>query len=236
MDKKLVIFDFADTIARLSPSKEVLLQNFVKQEIALEIPIENISEVYHYCTNLMLYSSVKIDQFDSKKEFYINFNNALLALLGIADQVDGEKLFNYFVEHGQYWILKEGVEELFKTLKSNGILISLVSNFDTKLFDVLKEMQIMGYFDSIFVSQEVGLEKPDIEFFKLPLMEHQISPNNTYFIGDSYVLDFIPSQKMQMHSILLDEYNRYPFVSNQKKIYRLEECLDVIFASQKDVI
>ena len=229
MENKLIIFDFADTIAKLSPSKEELLQNFILQETNLDISLRHIQEVYHYATNLLFYSSVNIQKIDSKKEFYIKFNNDILSLLGISHLVDSEKLFYYFNENGQHWVLKNGVKKLFISLKEKGYLISLVSNFDERLNQILKNLEIDELLDSKFISQEVGLEKPDVEFFKLPLKKHNIEAVDAFFIGDSYFLDFIPSQTLGIFPILLDENSRFPLLPKINKIKNITECKNIIF-------
>ena len=226
MKQKLVMFDFADTIARLSPSKEELLQKFIKNEIDLDVPIAKIAEVYQYATNLIFYSSVAIKELDKKQEFYNEFNNSIISLLGLSHLLDSSKLFAHFKEHGQHWILKNEVKDLFIELKDNGYLLSLVSNFDTRLYDVLDKMHISDYFDSIFVSQEVGLEKPDVGFFKLPLKHHQIESQNSFFIGDSYLLDYLPSSRLGINAILLDENRFYGLVKN--RISNLRELKNII--------
>ena len=43
MKNKLVIFDFADTIAKLSPSKEELLHRFILNELSLNIFLGAVS-------------------------------------------------------------------------------------------------------------------------------------------------------------------------------------------------
>lgn len=229
MKNKLVIFDFADTIAKLSPSKEELLHKFILNELNLDIPLKHIEEVYHYATNLLFYSSVNIQKIKSKKEFYKNFNNDILCLLGIAHLLNSEKLFHYFNQNGQHWILKNGVKELFKNLKKEGFMVSLVSNFDERLNQILKDLEIYDLLDSRFISQEVGLEKPDINFFKLPLKKHNTEARDTFFIGDSYFLDFIPSQSLGIFPILLDENNRFPLISKIYKINNISECKKIIF-------
>ena len=228
MKSQLVIFDFADTIAKLSPSKEELLHRFILKELNFDISLKHIEEIYHYATNLLFYSSVNIQKIESKKDFYIKFNSKILSLLGIAHLIDSEKLFDYFNKNGQHWVLKKGVKELFLNLKQNNYLISLVSNFDERLNQILKNLEIDDLLDSKFISQEIGLEKPDIEFFKLPLKKHSINPSNTFFIGDSYFLDFIPSQKLGIFPILLDENNRFPLILKTNKVKNIIDCREII--------
>lgn len=229
MNQKLVMFDFADTIARLSPSKEELLQNYIINEIGIVISLEKISEIYHYTTNLLFYSSVMIHDIEDKQKFYNNFNENLIALLGLTHLLDSSKLFNYFKEHGQHWQLKDGVQNLFEELHSKNCIISLVSNFDTRLYNILENMGISNHFDSIFISQVVGLEKPNIDFFYLPVQQHNIPKQDCYFIGDSYMLDYLPSSQLGINAILLDENNKYINCESLKKINQLEECKKIIF-------
>jgi FMN phosphatase YigB (HAD superfamily) len=233
MNQKLVMFDFADTIARLSPSKEELLQNYIINEIGITISLEKISEVYHYATNLMFYSSVTIHDIEDKQKFYNNFNENLIALLGLTHLIDSSKLFNYFKEHGQHWQLKNGVQNLFEELHSKKCFISLVSNFDTRLYNILENMGISNHFDSIFISQEVGLEKPNIDFFDLPIKQHNIPKQDCYFIGDSYMLDYLPSNTLGINSILLDENNKYENFGVLTKINQLLDCKKIIFEDIK---
>lgn len=228
MKKKLIIFDFADTIAKLEPSKELLLQRFIYEEIDLKVSIDKISELYHYVTNTLFYSSVQIQELSSKKDFYLLFNQKLLSLLGVSHQLDANKLFEYFKIHGQHWTLKEGVKSMLERLKSQGYILSLVSNFDTRLYEILEMMQIDNLFDSIFISQEVGLEKPNPAFVNLVLQKHHISPENTIFVGDNYDLDFLPALKNRITPILLDESQRYSLIDKRYKINNILEVEGIL--------
>lgn len=226
MKNKLVIFDFADTIAKLSPSKEEILHKFILKELNLNISLKYIEKVYHYATNLFFYSSVNIQKIESKKEFYIKFNNDILSLLGIAHLLDSEKLFYYFSENSQHWVLKDGIKELFIKLREKGYLISLVSNFDKRLNQILEKLEIDELLDSKFISQEVGLEKPNVEFLKLSLKKHNIEPENIFYIGDSYCLDYLPGLKLGLNTYLLDEKEFYTTLSD--RVCSLEKFNEIL--------
>jgi len=229
--KKIVIFDFADTIAYLSPSKEKILQDFIRQEIGLEIDLVKIKEVYHYVTNLYFYSSVDIKTLNMKELFYIEFNRKVLSLLALEHLIDAKNLFQYFSLHGQHWYLKDNVHALFETLKEEKYLLSLVSNFDKRLYSILEEMKIQHLFDSIFISQEEGLEKPNPSFFSLVLEKHKLKAEEAFFIGDSYHLDFLPSKRLGMSSILLDEDEHYPFLAKEERITSLAACKRILLSA-----
>ncbi|WP_208123364.1 HAD family hydrolase, partial [Facilibium subflavum] len=79
-----------------------------------------------------------------------------------------------------------------------------------------------------FISQEVGLKKPDLDFFKLPLKKHNIIAKDTFFIGDSYYLDYLPSNNLGMLSILLDENNMFSPTLDINRINNINDCKRII--------
>lgn len=225
---KLIIFDFADTIAVLSPRKEELIQEYIYNDSDIKIPIKQIEQAYYYLNNINFYSSVNIHNAHDKQLYYHEYNQTLLELLGIAHIVAAEGLFEHFNVSKQHWVLKEEVILLLQKLKDDNHILSLLSNFDKKLKPLLSKLKVSHLFDSVYISQEHNLEKPDIDFFKLPLIEHNISASNTYFIGDSYHLDFLPAFKLKIHPILLDEKERYSFINKKNRVSSLTQCQEII--------
>jgi len=75
-------------------------------------------------------------------------------------------------------ILKE-----FKKTKK----IALISNFDypPHIYSVLRDMNIYRYFDSIVISGEVGVKKPDPEIFSIALEQTNLKNNEVIYIGDA---------------------------------------------------
>lgn len=228
MKGKLVIFDFADTIAYLEPSKESLIQKFVLDESGFLLDDTNIANAYHHLNNSLFYSSVNITNAADKEEFYKEFNRCLLGLLGVGHLVDFTLLYHFFKANKQHWHLKKDTLGVLNALKVGGHTISLVSNFDASLDGLLEHLQVKDLFDSIFISQCHGCEKPQPKFLSLPLEAHNTSPSSAYFIGDNYNLDFLPAHKLGMNAILLDEGQRYKNIPLLTRINRLSEALNLL--------
>lgn len=228
MQTKLAIFDFADTISFLSPGKELLVQQFLANEANFSIDEKKITTAYHYLNNSLFYSSVKITNTNDKEKFYHEFNRCLLGILGVGHLVDSTLLYSFFKKNKQHWHLKEDTIDVLKKLKERSYTLSLVSNFDASLNDLLQNLQVKSLFDSIFISQSQGCEKPDAKFLSLPLHHHNILPTNAYFIGDNYNLDFLPAKKLGMNAILLDEGQRYSNIPSLVRINSLIETLDLL--------
>ena len=108
-------------------------------------------------------------------------------------------------------------------LKSRGFRISVASNFDIKLREILDRFKILPFFDNIYISQEMGVEKPNPLFFHMILRNEINSMENKYFIGDNYNLDYVPSISLGFDAILLDEFGLHPEISN--RITQLNELI-----------
>lgn len=213
---KNIVFDFAETIAELNPSKEQTLFEFLRKK-EIDISIEKISEVYRYLDLLFPYSSVKIDSTTDKKDFYFKYNEKLFLLLGSSHHSEELHIefFNFIISQERHWNLKGGVFDLLNNLKNQGYLLSLLSNFDSKLSDILKKMEIYELFDHVYISQDIGYEKPDVKFFEEFLKCSEYNLDETIYIGDNYLLDFIPANKIGLKTYLLDEINLYTNIEDR---------------------
>ena len=225
---KLIMFDFADTIACQVPTKVSILQDFIFNEIKITIDMKKIESIYHFMDNTNFYSSVEIKDQRSKKEYYDQYNEKVFRLLGLSHSIDITKYYSYFSKREKKWILKEGVYELLKELYHSKYIISLVSNFDTRLEDILDNLGVKTFFNSIVISQKENLEKPNEAFFKIALKKHGIDTQKTLFLGDSYCLDFFPTKAMGIRAILLDEGCYYPYVDSHDKIKNILELRKIL--------
>lgn len=65
--------------------------------------------------------------------------------------------------------------------------IALVSNFDypPHIYSVLNKMNIYEYFDSIVISGEVGVKKPDPAIFSFALKQTGLRNDEVVYIGDA---------------------------------------------------
>lgn len=230
----MVIFDFADTIARLEPSKEEILQRFVKDRLSIELPISKIQQTYFYIQNQYFYSSVKISDLNQKRNFYKGYNKEIFSNLGVLHLIEPflDDFFSYFTQIEKHWTLKKEALELLRYLKESDVKMGLISNFDIVLHDILEtRLCIKDFFSYIHISQEVGYEKPDIKFYENFIDRYAVDPKTTIYIGDNYELDFLPSYRLGFNSILLDESQNYTTIPSFKKINSLLE-VKIIFEKQ----
>jgi putative hydrolase of the HAD superfamily len=71
---------------------------------------------------------------------------------------------------------------------------------------------ISRYFIDIVISEEVGFGKPDTRIFELSLSRLNLSPEQTWMIGDNLVRDIQPAKALGMRTVWLNrEAKKKPF-------------------------
>jgi putative hydrolase of the HAD superfamily len=127
---------------------------------------------------------------------------------------------------GKYWQLYPEVEETLDTLHSKGFRLVVMSNWDHRLDQTLKELELYRFFEKIYISTRIGYAKPDPKAFRHILEDLNIPANTLLHIGDTLQEDIIAAQEAGVQSILLDRRGKYAAASlpaNLPRISRLSE-------------
>lgn len=66
---------------------------------------------------------------------------------------------------------------------------------------LLKRTNLYNLFDRIYLSEEIGICKPSIDIFKIPIIEYSIFPHQMLNIGDSDFFDIEAAQKVGCRTI-----------------------------------
>ncbi|KAF0897656.1 hypothetical protein E2562_000374 [Oryza meyeriana var. granulata] len=99
-----------------------------------------------------------------------------------------EEVYQYYA-HGDAWRLPAGAYKMLRDLKNAGVKLAVVSNFDTRLRKLLKDLHVSDMFDAIVVSSEVGHEKPAPEIFKIALDQIGVEASKAVHVGDDETAD-----------------------------------------------
>ena len=99
-----------------------------------------------------------------------------------------ELAYEHFAEAG-VWELYPEAEDVLKELQPR-FQLAVVSSFDGRLRMILEHLGISHYFSHIFVSSEIGVDKPDPEIFRRALKLIQLDPTEVLHVGDDPVRDW----------------------------------------------
>lgn len=83
------------------------------------------------------------------------------------------------------WRIFDDVEETFARLRTQDVHVGAISNWDDRLRPLLASLKLADRFDSVTVSCEVGVEKPDGRIFATACHRAGASPAECLHIGDS---------------------------------------------------
>lgn len=75
-------------------------------------------------------------------------------------------------------------EKVLGQLKEKGYFLGIVSNNRPQVREILEHLGLIGYFDSIVISEEVNLYKPDPKILELACRELGVPCENSIYVGD----------------------------------------------------
>ena len=133
-----------------------------------------------------------------------------------------EELWNLFAK-GECWKLAEKAESTLNTLRERGYELAVLSNNDARLRSVLADLKIDQAFDHLFISSEMGCEKPELEIFRKVEQTMDRKPNEILHLGDSHSRDFLGARKAGWSALLYGE----PKLENEQ-ISCFSELLDYL--------
>jgi len=113
------------------------------------------------------------------------------------------ELFSYFA-CPEAWELYPEVLYTLDALKKRGLVLDVLSNFDSRLSGILEGLGAARYFEHIFVSSRIGYAKPAREIFHAALNVHALGAENIIHVGDSEEKDFRGALDAGLKAILLD--------------------------------
>jgi putative hydrolase of the HAD superfamily len=113
-----------------------------------------------------------------------------------------EVAYEHFAEAGVWELYPEVVDTLEK-LRSR-FLLAVISNFDGRLRFILRHLGISEFFAHIFVSSEIGADKPDPEIFRLALKLIDLEPNEVLHVGHDSERDWKAAAEAGLRIFRLD--------------------------------
>ncbi len=121
------------------------------------------------------------------------------------------------------WELYSDTMATLRKLRAHGYRLGILSNFDTRLQDVVRNLGIGGFFDSIVFSWCAGFAKPDERIFQHALKEMRVPATGALHVGDSLEEDYKGASRAGMHALLLDRENDFSDADGILRITSLSE-------------
>lgn len=222
---KILLFDIDDTILDFKKGEDAALSSLFR-EMNLE-DIDAVKEDYKVI-NHALWLDLELGKITSK---YVLDNRFSLLFQKYNQTVDG----NYLESRYRYYLglqheLIDGSKELLISLYPDYKMYVVSNGISKTQYQRLKDADLEEYFIKIFISEDIGYQKPMTEFFTA--VKNQIpdfKPEETLLIGDSLTADilgglqagidtcwFNPNQKLN-HTEVKPTYE----IQSLKDLYRI---------------
>lgn len=198
---KYIFFDVAGTLLG-KPSLYTIIQNTLI-DYGYNVSINEIKNKHKLLSEVIHFP----DRTD--ETFYRKFNSELIYLLGI---VPNDNLVDAIFKNCTYlpW---EAFEDTI-VLNDFKLPLGVISNFNTSLKNKLNNF-FGPVFTDVLVSEELGIAKPNIEFYKRALAKIKYPAKDVLYIGDSIKLDLEPATKLGFKTLIIDRDDFYPNLENR---------------------
>ena len=184
---KAIFFDAAGTLFHL-PRGVGYHYALVGHEIGLQLNSRQLDRAFTAAWNSMP-ARPPIDgpREDDDKDWWRQLVNLVLdetsPTLGELDRDNFfEIAYEHFTEAGVWELYPEVLEVLGKLTQR--FQLSVVSNFDGRLRMILEQLGVSKFFKQVFLSSELGADKPDPEIFRRALNVIRLQPNEVLHVGD----------------------------------------------------
>lgn len=187
MTRPIVLFDLDDTLLDFHKAERIAIAKTFK-----ELGIEPTEEV------IQLYSKINARQWKrletgeiSREQVLVGRFEILFKELGLdLPSRQAKTLYENYLSQGHYFM--PGAEELLKKLQGSYRLFICSNGTAVVQEGRLKSAGISPYFEEIFISEEIGCNKPSPEFFRRCFERiKDFDPERCIIIGDSLSSDIL---------------------------------------------
>jgi putative hydrolase of the HAD superfamily len=229
---KAICFDFFNTLAGYSPSREqlyvdVCAANGINLDPKILARKIYIADMYWRDENRKspMEKKNKLLQF----LFYIKYISRVLQESGVkANSILAVKILLRMKQIKWEFVNFNDSIPTLKSLKEKGYKLGLISNVDKNIETTYKSLGILDYLDFNVTSGEAGCEKPDPGIFQTALAKGNISAEETLFVGDQYDLDIVGARNAGIKAILIDRNDWFDDINDCPRIKSLSQIKEYL--------
>jgi putative hydrolase of the HAD superfamily len=138
-----------------------------------------------------------------------------------------EDVFAYFARPDA-WALYPDVLPTLRALEARGLELGVISNFDSRLYEILIGLGIDRFFESVTISSFAGAAKPSPRIFQRALLKHGVKPEEALHVGNSLRDDAQGATAAGIPSVVLDREGEEATPPNQVTIKSLSDLLGLL--------
>jgi putative hydrolase of the HAD superfamily len=215
-----VMFDAGGTLFDLKPSKAEVFHK-VLRENGFDAPLESVDK-------LIAKAERRFDEYAAAQDgineggFWEEYDGFVLDGLGYSgSRAEFSKglscEFEMMIPKLESWVEYPDSRPLLEDLRERQFRLGIISNATDLVEKVLDNLRLTEYFDSIVISDKVGVRKPKERIFLIAAERIRARPNRILYVGDRLAIDVLGAKRAGMNAVLLDRMN----------VYRDVDCLRI---------
>ena len=135
------------------------------------------------------------------------------------------------------YVLSSDTVRLLEQLRGHDVKTGIVSNNRPEIRGLLEDLGLLEYFDTIVISEEVGLYKPDPRILLYACDALNMRPEETLYVGD-HPFDVVCAHAASVHAawIPANKFMRLPDGTEAPlfRLQKLEELGDILEKNTAD--
>jgi putative hydrolase of the HAD superfamily len=135
------------------------------------------------------------------------------------------ELYDHF-RSADAWLLYPEVPHTLEQLQAKGHRMGIISNFDSRLKDIIANLGIAPFVEQITTSWSAKSVKPDRRIFLKAAADMQVPPSRATHLGDSIREDVEGAKNAGLIPILIDRNSSYPQWNETRRIHTLSDLLN----------
>ncbi|CUS39353.1 Haloacid dehalogenase, subfamily IA [Candidatus Nitrospira nitrosa] len=208
---RVVFFDAADTLFHVHGSVgEIYLRHaiefgFLQKPDSLSAIKQAFSRAFREAPPPVFATADPVRLKQSERLWWFDIVHNVFYRVGMFERFDEffDHVFRVFEDHGSWRLFPETVSTLTR-LKAQGLELGIISNFDSRIFGVLRGLGIAEAFDTVTISSLAQAAKPAPQIFHSALEKHAVDPEEALHIGDSLREDVEGGRKAGLHVALVN--------------------------------
>ena len=204
---KSILFDAAGTLFYLTKTVGDHYA-YVGREVGLKLDAQALDRAFHAAWKQMPRRPA-IDgprENDDKGWWRELVNRVFDQVAASLSELDRDNFFEIAYEHfaeAGVWKLYPEVLDVLEQLRER-FQLAVISNFDGRLRLILQNLAISKYFAHVFISSEVGADKPDPEIFRRALTLLHLNADEVLHVGDDPERDWKAAKEAGLLVFQLD--------------------------------
>ena len=213
---RVIFFDAADTLFHVKGSvAEIYLQHaeafgFAQKPDSLMAIKQAFSRAFRDAPPPIFAATEPARIKHSERLWWFDIVHNVFYRAGMFERFDEffDAVFQVF-ENPTTWELYPETQSVLGQLKAQGLELGIISNFDSRLFTILRGLGIDRLFDTVTISSLTQAAKPAPKIFQAALEKHAVDPEEAMHVGDSLCDDAEGAIKAGIKGILLDRESRF---------------------------